>query len=253
MTARAARRSVAQAQGASNFGSSRRSGRQWLIRGRVRTRALPHLPAPHLHRANRSGYRARQDPPRGTVNRRTYGRNKPAPQKTPRVRAQTPSRHSAPLHIGRAFPMLRPCCGGGGLVLLWPDVRKSLSILRGSGGSLARRDQDRGFAGRVRSPRTRRVFGSSRGSTPKRICRACEERLAWLSGFTGSAGLAIVLKGSAAIFVDGRYSLAVKDQVDLSIFKPVAWTETSPSDWLEANLRPGARLGYDPWLHTLAR
>jgi Xaa-Pro aminopeptidase len=79
---------------------------------------------------------------------------------------------------------------------------------------------------------------------------ACEERLAWLSGFTGSAGLAIVLKGSAAIFVDGRYSLVVKDQVDLSIFNPVAWTETSPSDWLEANLSPGARLGYDPWLHT---
>ncbi|HEY8031416.1 MAG TPA: aminopeptidase P family protein [Methylocella sp.] len=79
---------------------------------------------------------------------------------------------------------------------------------------------------------------------------ACEERLAWLSGFTGSAGLAVVLKGSAAIFVDGRYSLAVKDQVDLSIFKPVAWSETSPQDWLEANLRPGTRLGYDPWLHT---
>jgi Xaa-Pro aminopeptidase len=79
---------------------------------------------------------------------------------------------------------------------------------------------------------------------------ACEERLAWLSGFTGSAGLAIVLKGSAAIFVDGRYSLAVKGQVDVSIFQPVAWTETSPSDWLEANLSPRARLGYDPWLHT---
>jgi Xaa-Pro aminopeptidase len=79
---------------------------------------------------------------------------------------------------------------------------------------------------------------------------ACEERLAWLSGFTGSAGLAIVLKGSAAIFVDGRYSLAVKAQVDVSIFQPTAWTETSFSDWLEANLSPGARLGYDPWLHT---
>jgi Xaa-Pro aminopeptidase len=79
---------------------------------------------------------------------------------------------------------------------------------------------------------------------------ACEERLAWLSGFTGSAGLAIVLRTSAAIFVDGRYSLAVKDQVDLSIFKPEALTGTGPSDWLEAKLKPGARLGYDPWLHT---
>ena len=77
-----------------------------------------------------------------------------------------------------------------------------------------------------------------------------EERLAWLSGFTGSAGLAIVLKKRAAIFVDGRYSLAVKDQVDLSVFKPEAFIETAPADWLEANLSAGARLGYDPWLHT---
>lgn len=77
-----------------------------------------------------------------------------------------------------------------------------------------------------------------------------EERLAWLSGFTGSAGLAIVLKTRATIFVDGRYSLAVKDQVDLSVFKPEALTETMPAEWLEANLSSGARLGYDPWLHT---
>jgi Xaa-Pro aminopeptidase len=74
---------------------------------------------------------------------------------------------------------------------------------------------------------------------------ACEERLAWLSGFTGSAGLAIVFKTSAVIFVDGRYSLAVKDQVDLSIFKPEAFTEASPLAWLESKLGPGARLGYD--------
>lgn len=77
-----------------------------------------------------------------------------------------------------------------------------------------------------------------------------EERLAWLSGFTGSAGLGIVLRDRAAIFVDGRYSLAVKDQVDLSIFEPVALGETSPEKWLEKNLRQGNRLGYDPWLHT---
>lgn len=79
---------------------------------------------------------------------------------------------------------------------------------------------------------------------------ACEERLAWLSGFTGSAGLAIVLRDRAAIFVDGRYSLAVRDQVDVSIFAPLALTETSPLEWLETNMRPGMRLGYDPWLHT---
>ncbi len=77
-----------------------------------------------------------------------------------------------------------------------------------------------------------------------------EERLAWLSGFTGSAGQAIVLRDRAAIFVDGRYALAVRGQVDLAIFQPVAIEETSPEKWLEANLRRGDRLGYDPWLHT---
>ncbi|HUI21161.1 MAG TPA: aminopeptidase P family protein [Methylocella sp.] len=79
---------------------------------------------------------------------------------------------------------------------------------------------------------------------------ACEERLAWLSGFTGSAGLAIVLKNGAAIFVDGRYSLAVKDQVDPAIFELKPLTDATPLAWLESKLSPGARLGYDPWLHT---
>lgn len=74
--------------------------------------------------------------------------------------------------------------------------------------------------------------------------------MAWLSGFTGSSGLAIVLAEHAAIFVDGRYSLAVKQQVDLAVFTPVPLTQTSPRVWLETNLRPGMRLGYDPWLHT---
>ncbi|WOJ90362.1 aminopeptidase P family protein [Methylocapsa polymorpha] len=77
-----------------------------------------------------------------------------------------------------------------------------------------------------------------------------EERLAWLSGFTGSAGLAVVLRDRAAIFVDGRYALAVKDQVDLSVFQPVALEETNLEKWLRENLRRGNRLGYDPWLHT---
>ena len=79
---------------------------------------------------------------------------------------------------------------------------------------------------------------------------ASEERLAWLSGFTGSAGLAVVLQGRAAIFVDGRYALAVRDQVDAATFEPLALTPAAPGKWLEANLRKGARLGYDPWLHT---
>jgi len=77
-----------------------------------------------------------------------------------------------------------------------------------------------------------------------------EERLAWLSGFTGSAGLAVVLRDRAAIFVDGRYTLAVKDQVDLSVFRPVALEEANLEKWLGENLSRGNRLGYDPWLHT---
>ncbi len=77
-----------------------------------------------------------------------------------------------------------------------------------------------------------------------------EERLAWLSGFTGSAGLAIVLRDRAAIFVDGRYTLAVRDQVDTSLFEPLDFAEASPAKWLKDNLRRGARIGYDPWLST---
>jgi len=79
------------------------------------------------------------------------------------------------------------------------------------------------------------------------------ERLAWLTGFTGSAGTAIVLRDKAAVFVDGRYTLQVRAQVDLSVFKPVAVAETSPAEWIEDNAEEGARIGYDPWLVTRAQ
>src|SRR5918993_471966 len=82
---------------------------------------------------------------------------------------------------------------------------------------------------------------------------ASAQRLAWLTGFTGSAGTAIVLADRAAIFVDGRYTLQVRDQVDLSVVEPVSILETSPSDWLKANATEGARIGYDPWLVTRAQ
>jgi Xaa-Pro aminopeptidase len=80
---------------------------------------------------------------------------------------------------------------------------------------------------------------------------ASEERLAWLTGFTGSAGLAIVLMERAALFVDGRYTLQVREQVDTSLFEIVHLVETPPPQWLEKNLASGDRLGYDPWLHTV--
>ncbi len=74
------------------------------------------------------------------------------------------------------------------------------------------------------------------------------QRLAWLTGFTGSAGLVIVLASRSAIFVDGRYTLQVRDQVDLTAHEPRHVTEQPPADWLAEHLKPGERLGYDPWL-----
>ncbi|MBL8589091.1 MAG: aminopeptidase P family protein [Methylobacteriaceae bacterium] len=76
------------------------------------------------------------------------------------------------------------------------------------------------------------------------------ERLAWLTGFTGSAGLAVALADKAALFVDGRYTLQAKEQTDAAAFAIVHLIETPPERWLEANAAKGARIGYDPWLMT---
>ncbi|HEY3640893.1 MAG TPA: aminopeptidase P family protein [Xanthobacteraceae bacterium] len=80
---------------------------------------------------------------------------------------------------------------------------------------------------------------------------AADERLAWLTGFTGSAGAAVVLMERAALFVDGRYTLQVRAQVDTSVFAIEHLVETPPHQWLEQNLTGQDRLGYDPWLHTV--
>lgn len=77
------------------------------------------------------------------------------------------------------------------------------------------------------------------------------ERLAWLTGFTGSAGLAIVLKDQAAIFVDGRYTLQVRVQTDMTAYKQHHLIEEPPAEWLVSVLKEGQKLGFDPWLHTL--
>lgn len=76
------------------------------------------------------------------------------------------------------------------------------------------------------------------------------ERLAWLTGFSGSAGLAIVLADKAAVFVDGRYTLQVRDQVDLSLFEAVHSADKAPAKWLEETVTREHIVGYDPWLHT---
>ncbi|MBL8838999.1 MAG: aminopeptidase P family N-terminal domain-containing protein, partial [Alphaproteobacteria bacterium] len=77
------------------------------------------------------------------------------------------------------------------------------------------------------------------------------ERLFWLTGFTGSAGMAIVLADKAAIFVDGRYTLQVTQQVDGRLFEYQHLTEQPPHDWLAKTAKAGARIGFDPWLHTV--
>lgn len=76
------------------------------------------------------------------------------------------------------------------------------------------------------------------------------ERLAWLTGFTGSAGTAVILLDKAALVVDGRYTLQAAEQVDTGVITPVQMSETTVDAWIEANLPQGATLGYDPWLHT---
>ena len=78
-----------------------------------------------------------------------------------------------------------------------------------------------------------------------------EERLAWLTGFSGSAGIAIVLADRAVLFVDGRYSLQVREQTDTAVFAVDHLIDRPPETWIEANLGAGQKLGYDPWLHTV--
>jgi Xaa-Pro aminopeptidase len=79
-----------------------------------------------------------------------------------------------------------------------------------------------------------------------------EERLAWLTGFTGSAGMAVVLSQEAAIFVDGRYTLQADKQVDRKAWTVEPLVDPPPETWLAGHLKPGDRLGFDPWLHTTA-
>jgi Xaa-Pro aminopeptidase len=79
-----------------------------------------------------------------------------------------------------------------------------------------------------------------------------DERLSWLTGFTGSAGFAAVLMEQAGVFIDGRYRLQVRAQCDMEAFTPVHWPETKLEDWLPKALPQGGVIGFDPWLHTSA-
>ena len=76
------------------------------------------------------------------------------------------------------------------------------------------------------------------------------ERLAWLTGFTGSAGIAVVLDEKAALVVDGRYTLQAPEQVETGVIAVVPFVQKSVEAWIGENLGPDRVLGYDPWLHT---
>src|SRR5215472_7408771 len=76
------------------------------------------------------------------------------------------------------------------------------------------------------------------------------QRLAWLTGFTGSAGVAVVLRDRSALFVDGRYTLQAAAQVGTQSFEIHHLIDEPPARWMGTALTSGAVLGYDPWLHT---
>ena len=76
------------------------------------------------------------------------------------------------------------------------------------------------------------------------------DRLAWATGFTGSAGAAVILKDKAAVFVDGRYTLQVRDQVDQKLFEIRDYVDGGVPLYLEQALKPGETIGYDPRLHS---
>ena len=75
-------------------------------------------------------------------------------------------------------------------------------------------------------------------------------RLAWLTGFTGSAGIALILAEKAALFTDGRYTLQIENQTDGALYERHHITESPPGAWLETHLSAGMKLGFDPWLHS---
>jgi Xaa-Pro aminopeptidase len=78
----------------------------------------------------------------------------------------------------------------------------------------------------------------------------CAERLRWVTGFSGSAGICVVLAEEAAIFVDGRYILQAPREVDEKLFAIVEISATPPARWLADRAKPGWRIGYDPWVQT---
>jgi Xaa-Pro aminopeptidase len=80
----------------------------------------------------------------------------------------------------------------------------------------------------------------------------CAERLKWLTGFTGSAGIAVAAKKNAALFIDGRYTVQAKAETDTSAFDVLLLPRARIAEWLIENLAKGSVIGFDPWLHTVS-
>ncbi|MEZ5919704.1 MAG: aminopeptidase P family N-terminal domain-containing protein [Alphaproteobacteria bacterium] len=79
------------------------------------------------------------------------------------------------------------------------------------------------------------------------------ERLKWLTGFTGSAGLALILEGCAAVLTDARYTLQITRQIDTHLYEALNIADITAGGWLADHAPEGAVIGYDPWLHTPAQ
>src|SRR5262249_45928854 len=78
------------------------------------------------------------------------------------------------------------------------------------------------------------------------------ERLRWLTGFSGSAGFAVIARRGAALFVDGRYTIQAQSEVDTGLFEIRQLPKHKLTDWLLRHLSTGSAVGFDPWLHTVA-
>lgn len=79
---------------------------------------------------------------------------------------------------------------------------------------------------------------------------ACAERLRWLTGFSGSAGLAAVTRKAALLMIDGRYTVQARAETDTDVFEVALLPRPRLADWLIEKLPKGSVVGFDPWLHT---
>ncbi len=81
---------------------------------------------------------------------------------------------------------------------------------------------------------------------------SCSERLAFITGFTGSAGFSVIKDQGAALFIDGRYTVQAREQVDAALFEQCDLFNHPPAKWMRENLAPNSTLGFDPWLHSIS-